>query len=107
MVVAATSGAVVGEVFNGGRVKAAARLAVTSCSTAMASLARSLKPMILRNCCLASSMPAAVQRRHMSPLCQRLTLRLVRRAGSVIDSHGCGGGGGRLRWAVAPGRGVG
>ena len=37
---------------------------------------------------LASSMPAAVQRRHMSPFCQRLTLRLVRRTVSIIDSQG-------------------
>ena len=44
--------------------------------------------MILRNCCSASSIPAAVQRRHMSPDCQRLTLRLVRRTISIIDSIG-------------------
>ena len=44
--------------------------------------------MILRNWCSASSMPAAVQRRHMSPFCQRLTLRLMRRTVSIIDSHG-------------------
>ena len=44
--------------------------------------------MILRNWASASSMPAAVQRRHMSPFCQRLTLRLVRRTHSIIDSHG-------------------
>jgi hypothetical protein len=31
----------------------------------------------------ASSIPAAVQRRHMSPFCQRLTLRLVRRTVSI------------------------
>jgi hypothetical protein len=36
----------------------------------------------------ASSMPAAVQRRHMSPLCQRLTLRLVARQMPIIDSIG-------------------
>src|SRR4051812_20577343 len=86
MVAAATSGAAVGEAFNDGLVKAAARLAATSCSTAIASLARSLKPMILRNCCSASSMPAAVHLRHMSPFFQRLTLRLVRRTVSIIDS---------------------
>jgi hypothetical protein len=33
-------------------------------------------------------MPAAVQRRHMSPDCQRFTLREVRRTVSIIDSHG-------------------
>src|SRR3954447_10108429 len=44
--------------------------------------------MILRNWVSASSMPAAVQRRHMSPFCQRLTLRLTRRTVSIIDSHG-------------------
>ena len=44
--------------------------------------------MILRNWRSASSMPAAVQRRHMSPFCQRLTLRLMRRTVSIIDSHG-------------------
>src|SRR3954454_19702220 len=44
--------------------------------------------MILRNWRSASSMPAAVQRRHMSPFCQRLTLRLVRRTVSIIDSQG-------------------
>src|SRR3954464_15108499 len=44
--------------------------------------------MTLRNCCSASSMPAAVQRRHMSPFCQCLTLRLTRRTVSIIDSHG-------------------
>jgi len=44
--------------------------------------------MILRNWRSASSMPAAVQRRHMSPDCQRLTLRLVRRQISIIDSIG-------------------
>ena len=33
-------------------------------------------------------MPAAVQRRHMSPFCQRLTLREIRRTVSIIDSHG-------------------
>jgi hypothetical protein len=36
----------------------------------------------------ASSMPAAVQRRHMSPFCQRLTLRLVARQIAIIDSIG-------------------
>src|SRR6266540_3468751 len=44
--------------------------------------------MIFRNCRSASSMPAAVQRRHMSPDCQRFTLREVRRTISIIDSHG-------------------
>src|ERR687887_442544 len=44
--------------------------------------------MILRNWASASSMPAGVQRRHMSPLCQCLTLRLTRRTVSIIDSHG-------------------
>src|SRR4051812_42154642 len=44
--------------------------------------------MILRNWLSARSMPAAVQRRHMSPFCQRLTLRLTRRTVSIIDSHG-------------------
>ncbi len=33
-------------------------------------------------------MPAAVQRRHMSPFCQRLTLRATRRTVSIIDSDG-------------------
>src|SRR5829696_4894920 len=33
-------------------------------------------------------MPAAVQRRHMSPLDQCLTLRATRRTVSIIDSHG-------------------
>ena len=36
----------------------------------------------------ASSIPAAVQRRHISPERQRLTLRLVRRTHSIIDSQG-------------------
>ena len=31
---------------------------------------------------------SAVQRRHISPDCQRLTLRLVRRQISIIDSQG-------------------
>src|SRR4051794_11613805 len=42
--------------------------------------------MILRNWRSASSIPAAVQRKHMSPFCQRLTLRLMRRTVSIIDS---------------------
>src|SRR3954452_595640 len=91
-----------GEAFNGWWVKAAARLAATSCSTAMASLARSLKPIILRNCCSASSIPAPVQRRHMSPFFQRLTLRLVRRTVSIIDSHGFVDASVRLSWPVTP-----
>ena len=37
---------------------------------------------------LGLSIPAAVQRRHMSPDCQRLTLRDVRRTNSIIDSIG-------------------
>ena len=44
--------------------------------------------MILRNCCSATSMPAAVQRLRMSPSCQRFTLRWVWRTISIIDSHG-------------------
>ena len=44
--------------------------------------------MIRRNCRSASSIPAAVQRSAISPDCQRLTLRLVRRTHSIIDSHG-------------------
>ena len=44
--------------------------------------------MIRRNCRSASSMPAAVQRSAISPDCQRLTLRLVRRTHSIIDSQG-------------------
>ena len=36
----------------------------------------------------ASSMPAAVQRKHISPDCQCLTLRALRRTHSIIDSHG-------------------
>jgi hypothetical protein len=44
--------------------------------------------MILRNCRSASSIPAAVQRSAISPDCQRLTLGLVRRTHSIIDSHG-------------------
>ena len=46
--------------------------------------------MMRRNCCSASSIPSAVQRRHISPVCQRLTLRLVRRQISIIDSQGFG-----------------
>src|SRR4051795_12691201 len=44
--------------------------------------------MILRNCCSATSMPAAVQRLRMSPSCQRFTLRCVLRTISIIDSQG-------------------
>src|SRR6266540_6702084 len=44
--------------------------------------------MIRRNWFSASSIPAAVQRSAISPDCQRLTLRLVRRTHSIIDSHG-------------------
>jgi hypothetical protein len=44
--------------------------------------------MIFRNWRSASNMPAAVQRRHMSPECQRFTLREVRRTISIIDSQG-------------------
>src|SRR5215213_8924125 len=66
----------------------AVRLMATSRSTVMASLARSPWPMMRRNWASASSIPAAVQRRHMSPDCQRLTLRLMRRTVSIIDSHG-------------------
>src|SRR3954447_4521930 len=44
--------------------------------------------MILRNCCSATSMPAAVQRLRMSPSRQRFTLRWVERTISIIDSHG-------------------
>src|SRR5919201_2554095 len=43
--------------------------------------------MIFRNCRSASSMPAAVQRRVISPELQRFTLRWVRRTISIIDSH--------------------
>ena len=44
--------------------------------------------MIRRNWRSASSIPAAVQRSAISPDRQRLTLRLVRRTHSIIDSHG-------------------
>ena len=44
--------------------------------------------MILRNCCSATSMPAAVQRLRMSPSRQRFTLRWVWRTISIIDSIG-------------------
>jgi hypothetical protein len=37
---------------------------------------------------LYSSIPAAVQRRHISPDCQRFTLRLVRRTVPIMDSIG-------------------
>src|ERR687898_3145169 len=57
-------------------------------STAMASLARSPWPMMRRNWRSASSMPAAVQRRHISPDCQCLTFLEERRTHSIIDSHG-------------------
>src|SRR4051812_35610397 len=60
--------------------------------------------MILRNCARASSMPAAVQRRHMSPLCQRLRLRLTRRTVSIIDSHGFVEASVRLRRPRTPSR---
>src|SRR3954471_8550748 len=53
--------------------------------------------MILRNWVSASSMPAAVQRRHMLPFCQRLTLRLTRRTASIIDSHWFGEA--SVRWS--------
>ncbi len=42
--------------------------------------------MIRRNWRSASSIPAAVQRRAISPDCQRLTFLLVRRTHSIIDS---------------------
>src|SRR3954466_5456791 len=71
-------------------------------STASASLGQSVWPMILRNWRSASSMPAAVHRRHMSPFCQRLTLRLVRRTVSIIDSHGLGDASVRLSWPATP-----
>ena len=41
--------------------------------------------MIRRNWRSASSMPAAVQRRHISPDCQRLTLRLERRTHQALS----------------------
>ena len=44
--------------------------------------------MIRRNCCSATSMPAAVQRLRMSPSCQRFTLRWVWRTISIMLSHG-------------------
>ena len=44
--------------------------------------------MTLRNCFSASSIPAAVQRRPISPEDQCLTLRWVVRTVSIIDSHG-------------------
>ncbi len=44
--------------------------------------------MIRRNWRSASSIPAAVQRRAISPDCQRLTFLLVRRTHSIIDSIG-------------------
>ena len=44
--------------------------------------------MILRNRRSASSIPAAVQRTHMSPFCQRLTLREVARQMPIMDSIG-------------------
>ena len=43
--------------------------------------------MILRNCRSASSIPVAIQRKAISPDCERLRLRLVRRMHSIIDSH--------------------
>jgi hypothetical protein len=59
-------------------VSAASRAAMSR-STATASAGRSPWPVRRRNCCSASSVPAAVQRRHMSPLDQCLTLRETRR----------------------------
>jgi hypothetical protein len=50
--------------------------------------ARCLQPMILRNWRSASSMPAAIHLRHMSPLDQCFTLCEVRRQISIIDSIG-------------------
>ena len=44
--------------------------------------------MTLRNWRSASSIPAAVQRRAISPELQRLTLRAERRTHSIIDSIG-------------------
>jgi hypothetical protein len=44
--------------------------------------------MILRNCCPAWSMPAAVQRLRIWSSCQRLTLRCVERTISIIEAHG-------------------
>ena len=44
--------------------------------------------MIRRNCCSATSIPAAVQRLRVSPSCQRFTLRWVRRTISIMLSHG-------------------
>src|SRR5215210_501443 len=44
--------------------------------------------MTLRNWRSASSMPAAVQRRHISPEDQRFTLRDERRTHSIMDSQG-------------------
>jgi hypothetical protein len=58
----------------------------------------------LRNWPAASSMPAAVQRRHMSPLDQRLTLRLVRRTVSIIDSHEFADASVCLSWPRTPRR---
>src|SRR3974377_1152528 len=43
--------------------------------------------MMRRNCCSATSIPAAVQRLRMSPSRQRLTLRWVYRTISIIDSQ--------------------
>ena len=49
-------------------------------------------------------MPAAVQRRAISPDCQRLTLRLVRRTHSIIDSHGLVDSSVRFSEPLIPGR---
>jgi len=57
-------------------------------SAALASFARSACPITRRNCRSASSIPAAVQRSAMSPDCQCLTLRELRRTHSIIGSHG-------------------
>jgi len=42
--------------------------------------------MIFQNCCSALSIPAAVQRRHMSALCQRFTFLEVRLRMLITDS---------------------
>jgi hypothetical protein len=60
--------------------------------------------MIFRNCRSASSMPAAVQRRAISPELQRFTLRWVRRTISIIDSHGLVDSSVRLRLPLTPKR---
>ncbi len=82
-----------GESQTAARVAASSDMCVTvglaiSRSTTRASLTRSLWPTMRRNWRSASIIPAAVQRRHISPDCQRLTLREERLTHSIIDSIG-------------------